>query len=412
MESPSGMLSPPVEENTPNMAHTLSYPPASGFLHLPLEIRNMIYELLLQSSIVERPVDLTFNYSTRLWENPLLDTHQFDLSITTTKVSFPNLRLPSNVIYANRQTYDELSTLIYSKIRHLKLTGDFLLGLAPTQAIFDMLERRPWVHSFTRSVTIVLKFNHVLPLMDSVAVNSDVADLHPWLCSRLRIAELSVRRYDMWGDFRIQKPETWIQRYLLRKLGLGKQSLDYLLSWLHISPIAAKPEHNTLPDLAKLFETFPLLEKIDIQTDHCVLLSLFPAPKETASSFLPLHQNGVEVNILLRNWQVSQFCSMLYRNGVETGSIQFASYNHRVVDLSYERLVAGARPEEGVVRYRLLDCILPEREMVENFVGTMVRLADIIHILPRSELFTDSPIDPRARCCRSGGSSLMFGGGT
>jgi hypothetical protein len=351
------------EMNPKAEAENPSPQPASPVLRLPLEIRNMIYELLINSSIITRPIDLTFDYKTRLYDNPWINTHQFDLSITTAKVKFQNLRLPSNMLYANHQTYNEMNTLIYSKVQHLKLTGDFLLGLAPTEAIFRLLERRPWIHASTKSVTIVLKFSHIVPLNGGVAINAAVAEKYPWLCSRLQIAELNVQKFDMHNGLMLPKPQSWIRRYLFRKLGVGKRTLDGIVGWLHPALKPMSNEHNTLPDLARLFEQFPLLEKIDIQTDHCILLSLFPAPKETASTFLPLHIRGVEVNVLLHNWQVSQFCSMLYRNGVEKGNIGFASQGQEMINLSYERLVGGELPAERIVTYRFLDCIVPEKTL-------------------------------------------------
>lgn len=334
----------------------------SKFLSLPLEVRIIIYEDLIRSSIVDRKVRTVYNYSTSSSEAPRIDPHHFDLSITTTRVSFLNLRRPSNVMFANRQTYDEMSALIYSRIRHLKLTGDFLLGLTPTAAIFRILERRPWIQTSTRSVTIVLKFDHVFPLVDGVAVNSAVAEQYPWLCSHLRLAELNVRKFN--AQDRTIKSDSWFHQYLLRKMTLGRQSLERVFPWLQRPSTSPSNEHNTLPDLAKLFETFPLLEKIDIQSDNRILFSLFQAPKETALSFLPLHTRGVEVNVLLHDWQVSQFCSMLYRNGVETGSITFTSSGQTMVILSYESLVRGDVPSGKVVSFRLLDCIVPERDIV------------------------------------------------
>lgn len=336
---------------------------ASPFLHFPLEIRNMIYEFLIRDAIITRTAERNLNLSTRLWDRPLIKTPQFDINITTKKVSFPNLRLPSNLVYTNAQIYEEMSILIYSKTHHLKVSGDFLLGLTSTTAIFEILERRPWICDSTRSVTIDLKFNHILPLLGgNVAISDEIAEKFPWLCTRLRIAELSVQKFALGDRRRAKKPESWIQR-MLCALGLGKQMVEELLSGLHLSQKAMSTEHNTLPDLARLFETFPMLEKIDIQTDHCVLLSLFPAPKETASSFLPLTHRGVEVNVLLHNWQIGAFCSMLYRNGVETGTIKFASHSYPVVDISYESLVGGALPLEKVVRYRFMDCLTPENNV-------------------------------------------------
>src|SRR3954452_12899261 len=85
-------------------------PSASPFLQFPLEIRNMIYEILIQDAIITRTAETTPNYSTGLQAHPCGKTHQFDINITTKKVSFPNLRLPSNLIYTNAQIYDEMST--------------------------------------------------------------------------------------------------------------------------------------------------------------------------------------------------------------------------------------------------------------------------------------------------------------
>jgi hypothetical protein len=340
-------------------------PPASqqagsSFTLLPLELRDMIYDLLIDEAIVETSSPLS---GLPQWQTPTFSrAHNFDLQISTKRVTHPNLRLPSNLIYTCHQMNAEMNTLICSRIHHLKLTGDFMMGLSSTEAIFDILERRPWISQTTRTVNIVLKLAHVLPLLGGVAVNSSVLEQHPWLGERLKIAELKVRQFEMrdcgmaWQSQRfwpIVRFRDWSLGWYLEVLGM-RTKVEPKMEDLEV--VETGQERNTLPDLARLFESFPLLEKIDIETEHRHLLSLFPAPRETAESFQMLDERGIEVNVLVKNWQMQSFCNMLYRNGIEKGRISFGNENGSgKITVSYQTL-----PELGyrVVSFRLADCML------------------------------------------------------
>ena len=292
--------------------------------------------------------------------------HKFDLQISTKKVRYPNLRLPSNLIYTCHQINAEVSVLISSRIHHLKLTGDFMMGLSSTQAIFDILARRPWIADSIRTVNVVLKLNHVLPVPGGVAVNTSVLEQHPWLGERLEIAELRVRKFKIMDSGMQWVPQGWWQVMRVRQWGL-KWCLETM--GMKVQPPEPKVnveegrEHNTLPDLARLFENFPLLEEIDIETEHRHLLSLFRTPRDTAESFRALDQRGVEVNILLRHWQMESFCNMLHRNGIERGTIKFEDERgNGKVALSYERLPDGRQRGRPIVSFRLVDSVPAEIE--------------------------------------------------
>lgn len=353
-----------IQEMDEPAQHRVPQAPTASFLQLPLELRNIVYDLLIEEAMVATSSPCG---GLPHWQTPTFSrTHIFDLQISTRKIRYPNLRLPSNLIYACHQIHAEFSTMVCSRIHHLKLTGDFMLGLSSTAAIFDILERRPWIANSIRSVNVLLKFNHVLPVLGGVAVNTSVLEQHPWLGERLKIAELRVRKFEMGGCGMQWVPQGWWQEMTARHWGL-----HWCLETFGVKmPIGKQPddaqeghEHNTLPDLAKLFETFPLLEKIDIETEHRHLLSLFPAPRDTAESFRALEERGIEVNVLLKQWQMESFCNMLYRNGIERGTIRFGDYFTRgKMALSYETITEGRRRGHQIVSFRLFDCMVRPEE--------------------------------------------------
>lgn len=242
------------------------------------------------------------------------------------------------------------------------------MGLSSTTAIFDMLARRPWIADSIRTVNVVLKLDHVLPVIGGVAVNTSVLLQYPWLGERLKIAELKVRKFEMkgfgmqWapqGWWQVMRARHWSVHWCLNKIGMKIRVHEPKVE------VEERLEHNTLPDLAKLFEKFPLLEKIDIETEHRHLLSLFPAPRDTAESFRALDERGVEINVLVKHWQMDSFCNMLYQNGIERGTIKFGDgRDSGKVALSYETL-PGER-SRPLVSFRLVDCVLkPEMDVEE-----------------------------------------------
>jgi hypothetical protein len=319
---------------------------ATSFLDLPMELRITIYELLIQSSIVQAPLGKHSLFVRR---------HPFDLEITTTKVRHCNLRRPSNLIYTCRQIQAELSALIYPKLPQINLIGDFLLGLEPTNAIFDILERRPWVRENARTVNITLESNHILSFHAGVAVNDIVLNEHPWLSQRLRVDNLKMRTYVMkpLGVTWVPRNRTWWQT-MKAEVGarFGGENSDN--------------GHDTFFHLAQLFKSFPLVEKIVIETEHRDLLALFPAPRETAESFRELGERGVEINILLKKWQIRSFHNMLFRNGIQRDTFQLD--NGGRVDLSYETWFReGRRPDKDqTFTFRLLDFLWTPKSMVEK----------------------------------------------
>ena len=204
-------------------------------------------------------------------------------------------------------------------------------------------------------------------------MNRTVLEQRPWLEERLNIAELKVYSFEMKASGKQLAPQGWWQ--VIR-------SKDWLLKWflgtigvkMPVAVIEREPnaeeghEHNTLPDLARLFETFPQLEKIDIETEHGNLLSLFPASKVTPESFRELDNQRVEVNVLVKHWQMYSFSNMLYRNGIEEGTLQFGDESaHGRVALSYEIRpgVFQEHREHRIVNIRLLDYVVRSEDEIE-----------------------------------------------
>jgi hypothetical protein len=117
------------------------------------------------------------------------------------------------------------------------------------------------------------------------------------------------------------------------------------------------PEHNTLPDLARVFESFSQLEKVDMETEHHQLISFLPSPIETAMVLSPLLERGVEINVLLRKWQLRQWASVCKRNGMDMARLRFWHENGGEVGLAYEGKTGGGMLSYGLVRYRISDCL-------------------------------------------------------
>jgi len=347
----------------------------SPFLLMPLEIRNMIYDFIIEESTVERDQKESFtgdSGSTPIspppphppWLPPVAfsEIPKPELAIENSKVRFVYLKFPSCIFSANHQIHHELSARIFRKFQHLQLTGDFLIGLQPTNSIFNLLEKRPWISTYTKSITVSLKLSGFVPIYGGLAVNESLLDEHPWLFPRLRISELNVRTFEM-------PTRTWLRSCMkscMDRLKYGKYNICSVLSRLGISQ-PKSDEHNTLPDLAKLFSTFPQLEKIDIETESQTLLSLFPSPASTASTFQELGNRGIEVCLLLRDWQIEQFRNMMMKNGVEKGSIRFLGLGPKKgeINFDFERDVATGRLKDRVIRYRLLDAVIrPEAKVM------------------------------------------------
>jgi hypothetical protein len=347
----------------------------SPFLLIPLEIRNMIYDLIIEESTIERDQKGNFTGDSGSdqislqpppppWLLPVAfsEIPKPDLAIKSSKVSFAYLKLPSSLFFANHQIHHELSARIFSTFQHLQLTGDFLIGLQPTNSIFNLLEKRPWISAYTKFITVSLKLSGFVPIYGGLAVNESLLDEHSWLFPRLRISELNVQTFEI-------TKRTWLQSCMkscMDRLKYGKYNICSVLSHLGI-PHPKSDEHNTLPDLAKVFSAFPRLEKIDIETESQTLLSLFPSPASTASSFQELGNRGIEVCLLLRDWQIEQFSNMLMKNGIERGNIRFLGLgpNKGQINLDFERDVAAGSFKDRVIRYRLLDAVIrPEAEVM------------------------------------------------
>jgi hypothetical protein len=314
-----------------------SRPSICYFLVLPLEIRNIIYEFFIKDALdyYSPPI-----HGLRYWQTGRYHEHKFDLAITTSKVVFRNVRYPGHLLIVNRQVYEEMSTLIYSRIQHIKLTGDFLLGLAPTKPMFEILQRRPWIRHRTKTVSVDLILCGSHSACRGPGIDSHVIAIHPAL--RAKIREVDSRYFPLW----------------LRDIG-GRKHFRFLSVWhillsLGVSVGNAVPKKRsdgqTLSKLAELLEGFPYLETVELETEHHHLLSLFPEPLETASSFLSLSSKGVVINMLLRDWQVKQWASVLKRNGLDES--RFWHEN----DPNGQN-ATFSKKTYGIVFYNIMNCI-------------------------------------------------------
>lgn len=337
----------------------------SFFLSLPIEIRNMIYKPFIKSAIVQSRPPL---YGISTWQTPSFNyAHKLDLHVKRDKLIFRNMRFQNiyPLFTANRQIHDEISALIFSHIQHIKISGDFILGLAPTQPIFDMLERRPWLQRHVRSVCVELKLCGIHETCSGPGIDENVIAKHPLLSDRLR---------DIWDvtqlPFRLQLPfgmhyakvkglRNCVSLFLY--LGnMGYEALrrrrDSILEKLLLRK-SHSPEHNTLSDLAKILESFSQLEKVDFETEHHQLISLFPSPVATAMAFSPLLERGVEINVLLRKWQLHQWADVFDRNGLDRTKLTFWHENGGEVGLAYVGKTGGGMLSYGLVRYRISGCL-------------------------------------------------------
>jgi hypothetical protein len=324
-----------------------SRPSICYFLVLPLEIRNIIYEFFIKDALdyYSPPI-----HGLRYWQTGRYHEHKFDLAITTSKVVFRNVRYPGHLLIVNRQVYEEMSTLIYSRIQHIKLTGDFLLGLAPTKPMFEILQRRPWIRHRTKTVSVDLILCGSHSACRGPGIDSHFIAIHPAL--RAKIREVDSRYFPLW----------------LRDIG-GRKHFRFLSVWhillsLGVSVGNAVPKKRsdgqTLSKLAELLEGFPYLETVELETEHHHLLSLFPEhhhllslfpePLETASSFLSLSSKGVVINMLLRDWQVKQWASVLKRNGLDES--RFWHEN----DPNGQN-ATFSKKTYGIVFYNIMNCI-------------------------------------------------------
>jgi hypothetical protein len=84
------------------------------------------------------------------------------------------------------------------------------------------------------------------------------------------------------------------------RLKYSKYNIYSVLSHLGI-PQPKSDKYNTFPDLAKIFSTFPRLEKIDIETKSQTLLLLFLSLVSTAFLYQELGNKKIEIYFLFRD---------------------------------------------------------------------------------------------------------------
>lgn len=301
--------------------------PAS-FLALPSELRNTVYGMIIQEA--------TISTSPPIWLTSLevRAAFHYNIQISSKSVHHPKLRNPSNFIYTCKRVYAEFNSLLYSRIHSMQLSGDFLFGLSPTAAIFDMLARRPWIAQSVRTVNVDLKLDHVMPVIGGAAINYRVLRRHRWLGKRLRRAEVRVLRFET-----TERGKEWLPKGWVRSVIAPRGSLDRGLERMGLKGLAQKyesdfcsgeegegwkkgRERNTLPDLARLFLVFPVLERVDLETEHRYVLSLFPPLREVAESFKALDERGVGVSIVVKSGQTNPLVDMLSRNGMKRTDVR------------------------------------------------------------------------------------------
>jgi hypothetical protein len=326
------------------------------FFLLPLEIRNMIYETFIEDSMIQYRPPL---YGITSWQTPSFNyAHKFDLHIRGNKVIFRNMQFQNiyPLFTANRRIHNEVCDLLYSRIHHIRITGDFLLGLAPTQPILDMMERRPWLRHYVKTICIDLSLCGIHAGCNGCSIEEEAIANHPILSDRLQI----VQEQDSFARLlpNITKERNCSSLFVsVGNSGLAcLRQLAIRIRRMIVPKKSVPSGHNSLPTLAKVLQCYTRLEKIDMETVHKQLISLSPSPQEIARAFEPL-PNTVEVNMLLKKWQLWHWANLSRRNGLNSRNLEFWHEYGDQVDLGYADRKGASMRSYGLVRYRVSDAL-------------------------------------------------------
>jgi hypothetical protein len=275
----------------------MSAPESFPFLLLPIELRQSVYDLLISESILAFPRWGTIYES---WPvAPAKDN--LALEITTSNTFLKSFRLESSLIYTNRQIYAEFSDHIYKQVRHLRITGDFLMGVKSTQKILDSITSRPWICANVRAIRLVIALSRDRRQTDLFWNDVHVDQEYPWIRQHFQAARASLAGVPPYPRQRI-----WPSDLNTRQdgeMGLRAVRSDRAL--------------NTLSDLARLLEAFPLLERLDITFDDKNVYMLWPNPMDSLRPLAPLHAKEIEFNVALRGWRRTVFLAIMVQLGFD-----------------------------------------------------------------------------------------------
>ena len=275
----------------------MSAPEPFPFLLLPTELRQSVYDLLIAESILAFPRWGTIYES---WPvTPAKDN--LALEITTSNTFLKSFRLESDLIYTNRQIYAEFSDHIYKQVRHLRITGDFLMGVRSTQEILDSITSRPWICANVRTIRLVIAVYRDRRQSDRFWDDVDEDQEYPWIRRHFQAARESLAGVPPYPQQLIWPSDPNNQQP--RDMGLRA--------------VRSERPLNTLPDLARLLDAFPLLERLDIELDDKSVYMLWPNPRDSLRSLEPLPAKGIEFNMVLRGLQRAVFLAITVQLGYD-----------------------------------------------------------------------------------------------
>jgi hypothetical protein len=270
-------------------------------------------------------------------------------------------RLESQLIYSNRQIHAEFTTLLYTHIHALRLTSDFLttlpLALSPCASILRSLHSRPWLSKIAniRTVRLVVRVHPDVHDTATFWSNPEIYRKYPALMTRLRKAELALKeKMD-----RTEEP-FWPIIPPRPRRGTPVSHAQYAAS---ISQPVFEPK-SMLPELVKVFENFPALERVEIEPDVPGVLMLYPDPFESLRCLEALSKKGVEVCLVLREWERWLFFAILELLGMkkdEVEGVKLWDYENRRVGYSHY-FPSGVDGRGGTLRYRVLDWVPRAKE--------------------------------------------------
>ena len=300
------------------------------FLLLPTELRELVYDLLISESI------LAFPRWGAIYESwpvaPAKDN--LALEITTSNTFLKSFRLESSLIYTNWQIYAEFSDHMYKQVRHLRITGDFLMGVKSTQEILDSITSRPWICANVRAIRLVIALNRDPTQNHLFWDDVDEDQEYPWIRRHFRAAQESLAGVPPHPQQRIWPSDPNNQQP--RDMGLRAVRREQPL--------------NTLPDLARLLEVFPLLQRLDIELDDKSVYMLWPNPMDSLRSLAPLHAKEIEFNVVLRGRERAVFLAIMVQLGFDENQALLLDREG-----NYDNSLFGSRRGDGVLPRKLFN---------------------------------------------------------
>lgn len=319
----------------------MSPPESFPFLLLPTELRQSVYDLLISESILAFPRWGTIYES---WPvAPAKDN--LALEITTSNTFLKSFRLENSLIYTNRQIYAEFRDHIYKQVRYLKITGDFLMGVKSTQKILDSITSRPWICAHVRTIRLLVAVHRDRKQNDGFWDDVDEDQEYPWIRQHFQAARESLAPVPPYPQQRVWPSDP--NNRELRDMGLRA--------------VRSERPRNTLPDLARLLEAFPLLERLDIELDEKSVYMLWPNPMDSLRSLESLHAKEIEFNVVLRGQQRAVFLAIMVQLGFdETQAVLLDKEGN------YDNNIFGTTRRDGVMPRTLFDWFPRVGEQLEG----------------------------------------------